>query len=100
MKIEQITKYNPSITLPSNSRIVHIGAEHWHSVPIHDGSQNKENNDFLKMYNIIINNKVFKINELDILEFDELSESSTISFNGTNLDDYSFITVAYETIEE
>jgi hypothetical protein len=96
MKIIQLHK-GDTFNVSGKIKIIHIGIEHWHSQPIFN-QYALEN-----MYYIKINSKDFKINECNILEFDELSEESIeISFpedgNNNLLDDYAFVTIAYETV--
>ncbi len=95
MKIIQISKNNQNINLPSNAKIIHIGVEHWGSTPL--SSAGYADNLFAGMNNVIINRNNFYINDVNILEFDELLETSFTL--GDILDDYTFVTIAYETSE-
>lgn len=83
MKIKQLNKTNSSWDCPNGMCNIHIGLECLHTL---DSA-------------ITINNQSFNINENSILEFDELYDNSTITINSNNWDDYTFLTVAYDTEE-
>ena len=86
MKIVQINKTNSNFTLPGNARIVYIGMEHLESKPINTVE------DIDNMDSIIPN---FKINESDILEFNNIIATPGF-LNNKTIGDYDIITIGYE----
>lgn len=84
MRIKQLDKTQSSWICPNNMCNVHIGVECLHKL---DAA-------------ITINNIDFNINENSILEFDELYNNATITINHNVWDDYTFLTVAYDIVED
>lgn len=86
MKIIQLTKFNHDLAPIDfeSQKIIHIGRECPHSLPLSEISVSETR---------ITNFASFKINENNILEFDNLSWNS---FDWNNLSDNEIITIVYE----
>ena len=93
MKIIQLNNLNTTVTIPNDATDVHIGIEHFHSHPLNDGLIRNINMEFEDMYLININNEPYYINECDILEFNKLQGSVTVS--PSDLDSNTFVTIGY-----
>ena len=107
MKIVQLSKYNQTVTL-SNVKLTQIGIEHLYSLPIYDAMtvSSTVSPAINKMYWVNLafdgnNSSSFYINENNTLEFDKMSKNTvTVSVKGSNWDDYTFATLAYEDLLE
>ena len=93
MKIVQLNSIHTSEEIPANATDVHIGIEHLNTHPLNDNMVRNEGTEFYNMYSIMINNYQYYINECDILEFDELEGSITVS--PSDLDNNTLVTIGY-----
>lgn len=100
MKIIQLTKDNYSSfnnDWMSGKKIVHIGVEHLHSLPLSKKTKiiDGNNPDMFKTTIKFEGTETFYINECDILEFGDCDIQEVLP-SVSNLDDYTFITIGYE----
>lgn len=91
MNLKQYNTLPITVTMPSATYSIHIGIEHKYSQPL---------TSTLSMFPIYINDIEYLINECDILEFELNTVTDTISVTGPAWNDYSFVTIGYEPVEE
>lgn len=93
MKLIQIrNNYN---ALPSGVKVVHAGIEYPQSIPIVEKQKINNTISSTAMRSINLFGQTFKINEPDILEFDNIYETFSSNIASIARDDV-FITVAIE----
>lgn len=84
------------ITLTAVYKILQIGIEHQHSIPI----QEYENIEQVPKVTLVVDGKQFTVCDNDILEFQDLYQSTARINFPYGLDAYTIIDLAFKDIEE